>query len=191
MDVAGAPAVADGMEALRQIRARAAEYDFDPTKIVAIGFSAGAHVAAHMMLNGDAAMRPNFTALIYGAPFGGSPGNPAEAFPRIPASTDPDALPPFFMAMAQNDTLVGDTTREFYDAVFAAGYRPEVHLYLNGGHGFGMNSSNNTSRHFITQFYWWMESLGLTRKPGDPDRAARPPGAGRGGRGGGRGAPGS
>ncbi len=73
-------------------------------------------------------------------------------------------------------------TRSFYDALYTAGYRPEFHLFLNGGHGVGMNPTHNTSRHFIDEFYWWMESLGLTRKPGDPDMSA--PTARGGGRGG-------
>jgi hypothetical protein len=83
--------------------------------------------------------------------------------------------------MAQDDTTVPTQTRAFYDALFKAGYKPELHFFLNGGHGFGMNPSRNTSRHFIDEFYWWMESLGLTRKPGDPDMAAPVRGAGRGG----------
>jgi len=174
-DVAGAPGVADGTAAIRAIRARAAEYAIDPNKIVFIGFSAGAHVASYQALNPDLAARPNFVAPIYGAPAG--------VMPAIPAANSPAALPPIFLAVAQNDPLAGTMARNFYDALYAAGYRPEFHLFLNGGHGFGMNPTRNTSRHFIDEFYWWMESLGLTRKPGDPDMAAptRAAGPGRGG----------
>jgi hypothetical protein len=35
-----------------------------------------------------------------------------------------------FLAMAQDDTLVGGEVREFYAQPFAKGYRPELHLYM-------------------------------------------------------------
>lgn len=43
-----------------------------------------------------------------------------------------------FLAMAQDDRLVGSGVRGFYDPLFAAGYRPELHLFRSGGHGFGL-----------------------------------------------------
>jgi acetyl esterase/lipase len=174
MKTSGEPGVADGIEALRQVRARAAEYGIDPAKVGVIGFSAGAHIASYMTLNADLAARPGFSGLIYGAPLAGLLNAPAIDFPPIPASTGPDHLPQMFMAMAQDDPLVATETRAFYDAVFKAGYRPELHLFVNGGHGFGMNPTRSSSRHFIDEFYWWMETLGWTRKPGDPDMAMPP-----------------
>lgn len=178
MDVAGAPAVEDTIRTIAMIRARAAEYDIDPSRIVAIGFSAGAHAVAHAGLATDVAARPNFVAPIYGAPFG--------VIPPIPAADAANRLPPFFLAMAQDDPLVGDAVRAFYAELFAKGYRPETHLYMSGGHGFGMNARRHTSDLFINQFFAWMRAQGLTQKPGDPDQ--RPaPGRGGGRRGGGPG----
>jgi hypothetical protein len=81
------------------------------------------------------------------------------------------------MAMAQDDPLVGDAVRTFYAALLKAGYQPEAHFFKSGGHGFGMRDTNDTSRHFSEEFYWWLETQGLTRKPGDPDKKAVPGGA--------------
>jgi dienelactone hydrolase len=144
---------------------------------VAIGFPAGAHVVAHAAMNADIKVRPNYVAPIYGGPFGG--------IPPIPAPDSAEKLPPMFLAMAQDDPLVGGEVREFYAQLFAKGYRPELHLYMSGSHGFGMHVTRNTSDLFIDQFFAWMQAQGLTRKPGDPDlrprgRAAPPP-SGRGG----------
>ncbi len=179
MPVAGAPAVEDTIKTIAMVRERAAEYSIDPARVVAIGFSAGAHAVAYAALNSNVAARPNFVAPIYGGPFGG--------IPPIPASDAADRLPPIFLAMAQDDTLVGDDVRAFYAELWAKGYRPEMHLYMAGGHGFGMNVRQNTSDRFIDQFFSWIRAQGLTQKPGDPDQR---PAAGRGGRrGGGAGAP--
>jgi acetyl esterase/lipase len=178
MDVAGAPAVEDTLRTIAMVRARAAEYNIDPAPVVAIGFSAGAHAVALAALNKDVAARPDYVAPIYGGPFGG--------IPPIPAADAADKLPPLFLAMAQDDTLVGNDVRAFYAELFAKGYRPEMHLYMSGGHGFGMNVRRHTSDHFIDQFFAWMRAQGLTQKPGDPDQRPAPGrGAGPGGRRGG------
>lgn len=165
MDVAGEPAVADTLRTIALVREKAAEYAVDPSKVVAIGFSAGAHAVAHAALARDVAARPNYVAPIYGAPFGG--------IPPIPASDAADRLPPVFLAMAQDDSLVGNDVREFYTRLYDAGYRPELHLYMSGGHGFGMNRTNHPSDLYIDQFFMWMQAQGLTRKPGDPDLVPR------------------
>lgn len=185
MDIAGAPAVEDTLKTIAMVRERAAEYSIDPARVVAIGFSAGAHAVAVASLTSDVAARPNYVAPIYGGPFGG--------IPTIPAADAADKLPPMFLAMAQDDTLVGDDVRAFYAELFTKGYRPEMHLYMSGGHGFGMNERRHTSDHFIDQFYAWMRAQGLTQKPGDPDlrpapgRMGGPGGPGGGRRGGGPG----
>jgi dienelactone hydrolase len=70
--------VADTIRAIAMIRERAAEYAIDPDKLVAIGFSAGAHAVAHAAMNADVKARPNYVAPIYGGPFGGIP-----QFPRL------------------------------------------------------------------------------------------------------------
>lgn len=186
-DDAGAPAVADGAAAIRHIRARAKEYGIDSNKIVFIGFSAGAHVAAYQALNKTVADRADYVAPIYGAPLEAAanipprflPGTVAAAsgglFAPPPTGTpNPDALPPIFLAGSQDDFLVGKQVRAFYEALLEAGYQPEAHFYANGLHGYGLNETKSTSRHFIEQFYWWMESMGLTRKPGDPDNKLVP-----------------
>ena len=184
MNVAGEAAVADGLRAIALIRQHATNYRIDPARIVAIGFSAGAHVVAHAALAADVAARPNYAAPIYGAPFGG--------IPPIPPADGADRLPPIFLAMAQDDALVGDDVRGFYAQLFATGYRPELHLYMSGNHGFGMNVTHHTSDLFIDEFFAWMQAQGLTRKPGDPDLRPRargtfaPGGRGSGGAGRGR-----
>ncbi len=151
MDTAGRYGIADGIQALRFVRQHAAEWGVSPDRVGMLGFSAGAMVASGALLQDDSAARPSFAALIYGGPFG--------VVPRIPA-----ALPPIFMAWAQDDPVARAAIVKFHDALVAAGDRPEVHVYSAGGHGFGMKHQGTTSDHWIDEFYYWLQAKGLTRR---------------------------
>jgi acetyl esterase/lipase len=172
----GDPAVADGIEALKVIRARAGEYGVDPHRVGVVGFSAGGHVAGMMAIDADAKIRPDFAGLIYGMPFPEKlpdlptanlpypPGTPAEPWLRPERTPAPGRLPPFFMAMAQDDFAVGRGFRQFNNALFDADYHPETHLYARGGHSFGMKPHGNTTDLWIQQFHAWMQSEGLLKQ---------------------------
>jgi acetyl esterase/lipase len=142
--------VADGIQAVKIVRAHASEWGIAPDRIVFTGFSAGGMITELTVIQPDA--RPNYAAPIYGA-----------TFPEVPPI--PQGLPPFFMAMAQDDTLAGPFIVHFYDALKGAGYKPEFHIYSSGGHGWGMRKQNTTSDHWIDEFYYWLEAQGLTRPP--------------------------
>lgn len=163
-------AVADGLQAMKVLRERAAEWGVAPARIGIVGFSAGATVAAAALLGADAAARPDFAGIIYGGPFGG------------PASV-PGTLPPVFLAWAQDDPIGENTTARLYAALKAAGHKPEAHAYAAGGHGFGMRQQGLPSDHWIEAFHHWLQSQGFARPPapeaqlsgGRPDLAAPPP----------------
>jgi acetyl esterase/lipase len=140
--------IADGIQAIKVVRANAAKWGIDTDKIVFVGFSAGGVVTSGTMLAENAAERPNFVAPIYGAPFG--------AIPNIPTGT-----PPAFLAVAEDDPLAAAPVLKFFDALRAAKLSPELHVYRSGKHGFSM-SQRGTSDHWIDELYWWMESYGLT-----------------------------
>src|SRR5262249_20295795 len=140
----------DGVQAIKVVHQHAKEWGISPDRVGFLGFSAGAMVTSGTLLQPDASLRPNFAAPIYGAPFG-------------TMSTIPANLPPIFMAWAQDDELVLDPVVKFYEALKAAGNKPEVHIYSAGHHGFGMKKQGTTSDHWIDEFYYWLESQGLTK----------------------------
>jgi len=150
MDEAGQYGIADGIQALKVVRQHAAEWGLSPDRIGFLGFSAGAMVTSGTLLQKDAAARPSFAAMIYGAPFG--------AMPAIPAK-----LPPLFLAWAQDDPQAREPVVKFYDALAAAGHKPEVHIFSAGGHGFGLHKQGTTSDHWIDAFSNWLEAQGLTK----------------------------
>jgi acetyl esterase/lipase len=141
--------IADGIQAINVVRKDAAEWGVSPDRIVFMGFSAGGMITEYTAVNPDASARPNYAAPIYGAPF--------------PVPPIPKGVPPFFMEMAQDDNLAGPQIVAFYDALKAAGYKPEFHIYSRGGHGWSMRKQGTTSDHWIEEFYWWLEAQGLTR----------------------------
>ena len=151
MDVACQWGIADGIQALKMVRQLAPEWGVSPDKIGFLGFSAGAMVTSGVLLQPDGAARPAFAAPIYGGPFG--------VMPTIPKN-----LPPIFMAWAQDDALVLEPVGKFYDALKAAGNKPEVHIYSAGGHGFGMKKQGTTSDHWIDEFYFWLQAQGFAKK---------------------------
>lgn len=150
-DTAARYGIADAIQAVTVVREHAVEWGVAPDRIGVVGFSAGAMVASGTVLLADSAARPSFAAMIYGGPFG-----------KMPAI--PERLPPLFLAWAQDDPLVLALIVRFHDALKAAGHKPEVHIYRNGGHGFGMRHQGTSSDHWIDDFYFWLEGQGLTTR---------------------------
>ena len=50
-----------------------------------------------------------------------------------------------------------------YDALKAAGHKPEAHVFGSGGHGFGMKKQGTTSDHWVEEFYYWLEAQGFAK----------------------------
>jgi acetyl esterase/lipase len=151
MDTAGRYGIADGIQALKVVRAHAAEWGVSPDRIGFAGFSAGGMVATGALLQSDVNARPNFAAIIYGAPFGKMPAIPAK-------------LPPIFMAWAQDDRVALRPIEKFHDALVAAGQKPETHIFSAGGHGFGTKKQGTTSDHWLEEFSYWLDAQGLTKR---------------------------
>lgn len=150
MDQACRYGIADAVQAIRLVRRHAREWGLAPERVGIVGFSAGGMVASGALLQADVAARPDFAALIYGAPFG--------TMPAIPAK-----LPPVFMAWAQDDPIARGAVAQFRDALLKAGTRPEVHVFSAGGHGFGMLHQGTSSDYWIEEFRDWLQAEGFLR----------------------------
>jgi acetyl esterase/lipase len=146
-----AQAVADGQQAVKLVRAHAAEWRISQDRIGIIGFSAGGYVAAAVALQHDDQSRPDFAAPIYGL-------MPLEI--RVPADA-----PPIFLAQADDDRTVPtvENTVRLYTAWKKAGVPAEMHIYLRGGHGFGMLKKGLPTDSWIDRFHDWLELQGLLK----------------------------
>jgi acetyl esterase/lipase len=134
--------VEDGFQAMRLVKRRAAEWRLDPNRIGFLGFSAGAIIALHLAGDYDTATRPAFVAPIYGL----------KTFAH-PIRSD---APPLFIAIASDDPIFPAGATDLYCAWRKAGVAAELHVYDQGGHGFGMKPGNTTSSHWIDEFAWWL-----------------------------------
>ena len=159
----------DIQRAMRIIRSRAAEWQLDPKRIGAMGFSAGGETVAMLVYSPTAGdpqaadpidrvdCRTDFQISIYPGPLG------------IPAGPIAADAPPAFFVVSSDDTshlvAVLDQVTKYQQAK-----RPvECHLYTFGGHGFGMGArSKFASIHTWTQRLTdWLGDSGLLAKPGE------------------------
>ncbi len=143
----GPPAIADAQQAMRLVRRRAKQWHIAPDRIGILGFSAGGVVAEGLSLQHDAGSRPDFTGAIYPGPWD--------------AGKVPKDAPPLFIAAADDDPLTAIGARPLQAAWQAAGHPVEMHIYDQGGHGFGMKQQGGDSDHWIDQFGEWLGKQGL------------------------------
>ena len=139
-------ALADGLSALRHVRAHAADYRVDPERIGFMGFSAGGFLTRSVIASAGADM-PAFAAPIY---------------PRMTAMPVPANAPPLFVMIAQDDFLLkGVTGFQLVDAWRAAGKSVEFHLLADGGHGFGYGRPGTSSEGWLDVFHRWLGNRGM------------------------------
>lgn len=159
-DVACKWGIADGVQALKVIRAHATQWRVSPDRLGFMGFSAGGMITAEVLAQEHATDRPDFVGLFYGAPFASMPAIPANLPSSQPLAYKP--LPPVFMAWAQDDEIAGPAMQRFFRLLVAEGYKPEAHIYYAGQHGFAESRTGTTSRHWLQEFYWWLQAQGFT-----------------------------
>ncbi len=141
-------AIADGQQAMKVVRQRAAEWAIAPQRIGILGFSSGGVVTIGAAMQYDAESRPNFAAPIY----------PALSGRGIAVPTD---APPLFLLAANDDPMVAGASLPLYAAWRDAGHPVELHLYAKGGHGFGMKKQGLPTDHWIERFGDWLQSQGF------------------------------
>ncbi len=158
-------ALADAQRAIRVVRARNQEWNVNPSKIGIMGFSAGGEVAALASTRYDSGKpeaadaidrqnsRPDYQILIY-------PGLRPDS---INVTKD---TPPTFMLCADNDKGPSTAISALYPALKKAGVPTELHVYLSGGHGFGLQPKPLKPNVIYASWYLrlqdWMADAGMS-----------------------------
>lgn len=126
----------DAENAMRLIRARAEEWDVDPERIAAIGFSAGGHLAAALGTMGDE--RP--AALILGYPCILDEMDCIREFsaPSLDDKVDGRTPPTFIFAASDDGCVPIRHSLRFASALDRAGVPFQLHVFDRGGHGFSL-----------------------------------------------------
>ncbi|KXI30361.1 alpha/beta hydrolase [Paraglaciecola hydrolytica] len=132
--------LADVEAAYAMMLERADEWGVDKDRIGMIGFSAGAGLTMATTLQSKK-VKLAFIGPIYGG---------------MGAVEVPKNAPPMFMAIATDDFLFNGefgVVKSWYDAKIPV----ELHLYQNGGHGFGLGNPDRTSNKWFDSFMYWLE----------------------------------
>ena len=139
---------ADGQQAVRLLRGRAAEFGVLSNRIGIIGYSAGGAVLLSTVY-GPADGRPDFAAPVYAA---GANSNPP-----------PEGAPPLFIAVAADDQAVGfQGSIDLFLAWRKAGLPAELHVFQTGQHGFGKKGGG--ADHYLDRVEEWLKLNGWLTK---------------------------
>ena len=178
----------DVLQAIRTVRATAAQYGLKPDRIGVLGFSAGGHLAstaATLFDRGDPAAattvgrtssRPDFAVLAYPViQMGGDvthkgsqsnllgPDAPPELAAKL--STDKqvtkDTPPTFLFHTNEDDGVPAENSVLFYLALRKAGVPAELHIYEKGQHGVGLAPGDPVLRTWTDRLFDWMTVRGL------------------------------
>jgi acetyl esterase/lipase len=168
-DAKAPTALEDAQRTLGLVRHHAAEWHIDPHKIGVIGFSAGGHMVADISTHwgkrlyptiDDAdkeSCRPDFAAAIYPGHMLEKTTKEFELNPTLPVSKE---TPPTFLLQSVKDP-VDDVQNSlvYFIALKKAGVSVEMHLYAEGGHGFGLRRTQMAITEWPQLLEAWMHSI--------------------------------
>ncbi len=145
-----AAALQDAQRSLGLVRLHAAEWGIDPNRIGVLGFSAGGHLSAAISTHFgqrlydpiDAAdklsCRPDFAVVVY-------PGYLAlqdKNFAPNPDINPTSNTPPTFIVQAEDDPVHVENAVVYFMALKNAKVPAELHIYAQGGHGYGLRPTD-------------------------------------------------
>lgn len=163
-------ALQDAQRALGLVRAHAAEWKIDPKRIGVLGFSAGAHLAAALSTHYDQRLygaidaadklscRPDFAVIIY-------PGYLALADKNFAPNPDinPTAqTPPQFIVQAEDDPVHVENAVIYFMALKNAKVPAELHIFAQGGHGYGLRNNGLPIQYWPELVVAWLETIKMS-----------------------------
>lgn len=162
-----AAALEDAQRAVGMVRQHAAEWHIDPKRIGVLGFSAGAHLAAALSTHFDKRLydavdaadqlscRPDFAAIIY-------PGylSDANMVPNAEIHVTGNT-PPSFILQAEDDPVHVENSLVYFKELKDAKVPAEMHLYAQGGHGYGLRPTDLPVTHWPALAGAWLHTIGV------------------------------
>jgi acetyl esterase/lipase len=164
-------ALQDAQRALGMVRAHAAEWHIDPHRIGVLGFSAGAHLSAALSTHfeqrlydvvdpaDEQSCRPDFAVLVYPAYLSTGEGSLTIA-PEIRVTAE---TPPAFIVQAEDDHSYIDSSLAYFAALKNAKVPAELHIYAEGGHGYGLRRTEKPVTHWPDLVESWLQTIGMEK----------------------------
>jgi len=162
-----AAALQDAQRALGLVRQHAAEWKIDPNRIGVLGFSAGGHLAAALSNHYEQRLyepidaadqlscRPDFAVVVY-------PGYLALADQNFAPNADiqPTAnTPPTFLVQAEDDPVHVENAVVYFLALKNAKVPTELHVYAQGGHGYGLRRTERPITSWPQAVETWLHTI--------------------------------
>jgi acetyl esterase/lipase len=175
----------DAQRAMKIVRSRAAEFSIDPKQIGIMGFSAGGHLAGFTALQPQRALyagsdkfekasaRPDFSVLLFPVvslrkPFdttrtrreiiGETPSAEAENAWSLDTYASAEAPPMIIFASADDKIAPPGHGIMLFEKLNAAGASAELHLFRDGGHGWGLGKPEQVLSQWPDMFVKWFDS---------------------------------
>jgi len=156
------------------VRAHAADWHIDPQRVGVLGFSAGAHLAAALSTHFDQRLyaaidaadqlscRPDFAIIIYPGYLALSEQN----FAPNPEIKVTSKAPPSFIVQTEDDPVHVENSTVYFLALKNAGVPAEMHLYAQGGHGYGLRRTERPVTEWPKVVESWMRTIRILTPAG-------------------------
>jgi acetyl esterase/lipase len=141
-----AAALQDAQRAVGMVRYHSPEWHIDPNRVGVLGFSAGGHLAAAISnhfeqrlydpvdVADDLSCRPDFAVLVYPAYLTIEDHDFAPNPELHPTANTPRT----FIVQTENDPVHVENALVYYRELKNAKVPAELHIYAQGGHGYGL-----------------------------------------------------
>ena len=180
----------DAQRAIQYARENAAQLNINPESIGIMGFSAGGHLASTLSTHFDKAyidntkntsLRPDFSILAYPVisfsdeyTHSGSRNNLIDKNPSAELIKEfsnelqvTEKTPPAFLVLAGDDKGVSpENSIRYYEALLKVHVPAELHIYQNGGHGFGTRNKTTKENWMETLKHWMQHNNFIREKAG-------------------------
>jgi acetyl esterase/lipase len=168
-----AAALQDAQRALGIVRSHALEWHIDPNRIGVLGFSAGAHLSAALSTHFEKRLydpvdgadkvscRPDFAVIVY-------PGYLALAEQNFAPNSEirvTDKTPPTFIVQAEDDPVHVENSTVYFLALKNAKVAAEMHIYANGGHGYGLRHTDLPVTEWPKLVETWLQTIHMVLPP--------------------------
>lgn len=180
----------DAARAMRLSRHHAGEWGLDPNRIGVMGFSAGGHLASTLAtrfdrVNADlddpvnhVSARPDFQVLVYpvisfqeSITHSGSRRNLIGENPsmdlvnlysnELQVTVD---TPPAFLVSTYDDKVKAENSLLYFKALRTVKVPAEIHIYEEGGHGYGIIPTGKPVSSWHHRMAEWMKQRGLLHR---------------------------
>jgi acetyl esterase/lipase len=182
----------DAQRAIQMVRQNAAKWALKTDMVGILGSSAGGHLASAAATHFDKGLidnttninlRPDFVVLLYPVISFGQFTHSGSYKNLMGANPTPEAVrfysnelqvtgntPPVFLLHATDDKVVPvKNSLLFYEALVNNNVPAELHVYEQGGHGFGLHNTTNNDAWF-GRLISWMQVRGLIANKASDDK---------------------